>query len=217
MLFYKRFTLFILFASFFNACSSDIDSIQKSDSKIIFYNSNHIIKEINLNENGQVIGINTYIDGYLDKIWLSDYNNLSDSLEYYGNGQIKTKGYLKNGKQHSLWEYFDRDGHLLIQRYFSYGKPSSIWIWYDHHNYGVIEKYELYNDIRDDGFLTRYYRSSNIKEQKQYSEKKLTGSYTLFYDDLNANGEQLIRLKGQYGMGHNLGLKVGDWQKFEKK
>ena len=215
MSFYKQFILLSFISIFLHSCNSNVDSIQKSDNKITFYNSDQIIKEINLDDDGHILNINHYIDGRLDKTWLSEYQGLSDSLEYYGNGKIKTKGYLKNGKQHSLWEYFDRDGHLLIQRYFSYGEPSTIWIWYDHHDYHKIDHYTLYDEIRDDGILKRYYRSSNLKEQKQYSEKKLTGDYILFYDTFN-DSQPKIQLKGQYGEGEYLGVKVGDWKKFEK-
>ena len=69
------------------------------------------------------------------------------------------KGYLKDGEKHSLRNYFDRDGHLLIERYFSYGKASNIWIWYSHHN---VDYHQIYEDDRNDGSLTRYYQSSNF-------------------------------------------------------
>ena len=210
MSFYKQFILIILLPVFFNGCSSDIDSIENSDNKITLFNGVHK-KEIILSPNGQIVRIETYIDNLPDKSWEADYYDLSDSLEYYGNGQIKTKGYLKNGKQHSLWEYFDREGHLLIQRYFSYGDPTTIWIWYDHDNHDTIDSYELYEDIRDDGILTRYYRSSNIKEKKQYFTKKLTGNYILLYDEISNNGLQKVQVKGQYGIADSLGKKVGNW------
>ena len=79
---------------------------------------------------------------------------------------------MKDEKKHSLWSYFDRDGHLLIERYFSYGQPSNIWIWYGHaghhghhdanKTHESISHYEIYTDTRDDGLFYRYYQSSNI-------------------------------------------------------
>ena len=225
MLFYKKSILLILSTILFNACDSDSPSIIKSDNKITLFPSSQIKKELYLNGIGQIIQIETFNDGKLNQIWIPDKTMLEDSIEYYGNGQIKTKGYLvyytsdiqkEHPKKHSLWEYFDRDGHLLIERYFSYDKPTTIWIWYDHDNH-EISKYELYENYRDHGTLKRYYRSSNIKEEKKYFESQLTGDYTLFYDSIHPDSNlPKIQLKGQYGAADSLGKKIGHWDKFKK-
>tara|TARA_Y100001960_G_C14488179_1_gene735323 strand:- start:26 stop:742 length:717 start_codon:yes stop_codon:yes gene_type:complete len=238
MSFYKTFIAFaivISLAFFFSNGNPNLDSIKKESNKIILYDSDQINKIITLNEdNGQIIKIETYVDGNKNNVWIPNYPNISDepdSVAFYGNGQIKEQGYLtETGQQHSLWEYFDRHGHLLIQRFFSYGEPTTIWIWYDHDNHNQISNYELYDDARDDGSLTRYYRPlkintdqaedkiiQNIKEIKSYHQHKLTGDYTLFFNALDSSGNQLIQLQGKYGAGDDLGIKVGEWQKFEKK
>ena len=239
MSFYKIFIAFAIGFSiiFFLTSSSspNLNSIKKESNQIILYNSDQINKIITLNQdNGQIVKIETYVDGKKDHLWVPDYSNISnqpDSVAYYGNGQIKEQGYLTEaGQQHSLWEYFDRQGHLLIQRYFNYGDPATIWIWYNHDHHNQIDNYELYDDARDNGTLTRYYRPfkinigqeteetiQNIKEIKSYHQNKLTGDYTLFFNALDSSGNQLVQLQGRYGTGDNLGIKVGEWQKFEKK
>tara|TARA_B100000029_G_C17236034_1_gene837210 strand:- start:4 stop:660 length:657 start_codon:yes stop_codon:yes gene_type:complete len=202
-----RYTLFIILAIGLYSCGSNSYDISKEDSSIIFYNKNSKLKckQITFDNSGHITSIQTFKNDKLDTDWVPDNSDLTDMIEYYGNGQIKVKGYFKNGLKHSLWSYFDRSGHLLIERYFSYGKPSNIWIWYDHHNHD-IDYYQIYEDNRDDGYFTRYYQSSNLKEQKEYTNQKLNGNYMLFYDNTNNS----IQLSGQYIHG----AKSGNWSMF---
>ena len=193
-----KYILFVLISTFFYSCGSEYSEITKKDSSLLFYTANQIKKEIVLNDSHQIIEIKNFDDKKLSTHWVADNVVLQDSIEYYGNGKIKTKGYLKSGKKHSLWSYFDRDGHLLIERYFSYGRPSNIWIWYDNHNH--IERFEIYEDFRDDGQLTRFYHSGKTKEIKQYIDNKLDGSYTLFNNDIDNSIE--------YTTNYHLGKKV---------
>jgi len=220
MKFRINYIFFILLSIFFYSCNFESDLVIKEDNSIIFYKnkSNTKYKEIKLDPAGHIISIQTFIDDRVDSEWIPTHTGLSDFKEYYGNGQIKVSGYIKDGHKHSLWSYFDRDGHLLIERYFSYGQPSNIWIWYghaDHHGHhenhntdGSISHYEIYTDIRDDGLFSRYYQSSNMKEQKYYIDNQLDGAYSLFYD----NPSNSIYLSGQYIAGN----KIGDWMMFDK-
>ena len=178
-----KYILFIILAACFYSCGSEYSKITKNNNSLFFHGSNQIKKEIILNDNNQIVEIKIFNDNNLYSQWIPNRIELKDSIEYYGNGKIKTKGYLKNGKKHSLWSYFDRDGHLLIERYFSYGKPSHIWIWYDHHNHHHIKNFEIYEDFRGDGKLTRFYQSGRIKEVKHYANNKLDGEYNLFNND----------------------------------
>ena len=201
--------LSILYICFFViACNEKEVVIDKDDKSITFYEFNSIYKKINLSNDGFVESIQTFKNNKLDSEWIADNSNLQTANEFYGNGQIKVKGYLKNNKKHGLWSYFDRNGHLIIDRYFSYDKPTSIWIWYDHYNHKNVEKYELYEDLRDDGRLTRYFQSSNIKEIKSYTNNQLNGEYFLYHD----NKENIINIRGNY----LLGTKVGNWELFDR-
>ena len=201
--------IYIILSAFFISCGKDSLHITKEENAIIFYHSNLKIKQINLDESGIILNIQTFQNGRLDTEWIAVDSNLKEFYEYYGNGQIKVKGYLKNQKKHSLWTYYDRQGYLLIERYFSYGIPSNIWIWYDHHGHHEIDKYEIYSDNRDDGSFTRYYQSSNIKEQKTYINNKLNGDYNLFYDNMINS----VHLKGKYLSGE----KISNWEIFDEQ
>ncbi len=201
--------LSILYLCFFTmGCNKQEVIIDKDNKSITFYEFNSIYKKINLSDEGFVESIQTFKNNQLDSEWIADNSNCQPANEFYGNGQIKVKGYLKNNKKHGLWSYFDRNGHLIIDRYFSYDKPTSIWIWYDHYNNENIEKYELYDDIRDDGNLTRYFQSSNIKEIKSYTNNQLNGEYFLYHD----NKENILNIRGNYLSG----AKVGNWESFDK-
>ena len=195
-----RYILFIILATFFYSCGSEYSKITTRDNHLVFHSAHQITKEIVLNNDNQIIEIRNFNDGNLSTKWIPNNIELKDSIEYYGNGKIKTKGYLKDGEKHSLWSYFDRDGHLLIERYFSYGKPSNVWIWYDHHGHHHIEQFEIYEDFRDDGQLTRFYQSGKIKEVKHYLENKLDGQYILFNNDIDNSV--------QYTANYYLGKKV---------
>ena len=202
--------LFILvFSIFFISCSKNSLDVTKEKNSIIFYDANLKVKQINLDESGIILNIQTFNNEKLETEWIPDNNNLEEFYEYYGNGKVKVKGYLKNNKKHSLWSYYDREGHLLIERYFSYDMPNNIWIWYDHHGHHKIDKYKIYSDIRNDGSFTRYYQSSNIKEKKNYVYNKLDGEYNLFHDS-EANS---IYLKGYYLAG----AKINDWEIFNEQ
>jgi len=202
MLNYMKYILFIILTIFFCSCGSEYSKITKKDNSLFFYASNQIKKEIILDGNHQIIEIRIFNDGNLSSQWIPSSVQLKDSIEYYGNGKIKTKGYLKDGKKHSLWSYFDRAGYLLIERYFSYGKPSHVWIWYDHHGHYDITNFEIYQDFRTDGKLTRFYRSGKIKEIKHYVNNQLDGEYNLFNNDL----ENSL----QYTANYLLGKKIED-------
>tara|TARA_B100000029_G_scaffold312991_1_gene305465 strand:+ start:14409 stop:15020 length:612 start_codon:yes stop_codon:yes gene_type:complete len=185
MIIFTRYITLSLLAILFYSCGSDYSHIAHKDNNLIFYQNGQKKKEIILNNSNQIIEIRNFDDSKLSSKWVSSSVSLKDSIEYYGNGKIKTKGYLKDGNKHSVWSYFDRDGHLMIERYFSYGRPSSIWIWYDHHGNHHIEDFTVYEDFRDDGQLTRFYQSGKIKEIKNYLDNKLHGEYTLFNNDIS--------------------------------
>ena len=203
-----NYIIICMLSIFFYSCDFNKSVVIKNDNSILFYNSNNKYQEFLLDDNGVIKSIQVYKDRKLDIEWIPEYSNMVDHIEYYGNGQIKIKGFIKNKEKHSLWSYYDREGHLLVERYFSYGKPSNIWIWYDHDSHG-IDHYTIYTNNRDDGFLKRFYRSSNTKEEKNYSSNRLNGSYMLFYDNLKNS----IQIKGSYKSG----VKIGNWESFNEK
>ena len=174
-----RLAFYILSVIFFISCGLESVDIVKNENNIIFYKNGKMTKQYILNTKHQITDIYVYDDGILNKKWTVNDIELIDTLEYYGNGNVKTKGYMLDGKKHSLWTYYDRKGHLLIERYFSYGQPCNVWLWYNHYD-NSIKNYEIYSDLRDNGEITRFYRSGVVKERKNYTANKLNGEYSLY-------------------------------------
>ena len=88
-----KYILFILISTFFYSCGSEYYEVTKKDSSLLFYTANQIKKEIVLNDLHQIIQIKNFDDKKLSTNWVVDNVVLQDSIEYYGNGKIKTKGY----------------------------------------------------------------------------------------------------------------------------
>lgn len=181
-----KIILYSIISIFYMSCGFNSLDINKVDNSIEIYKNNNLIKKYALNDSHQILDIHNFDDGILSSHWQSNKFELKDSIEYYGNGQIKTKGYLLSGLKHSLWTYYDREGHLLVERYFSYGEPSNIWIWYNLDDRSV-KKFETYPDFRDNGKLIRYFRSGKLKEIKSYINGKLNGPYALYENSIKNN------------------------------
>ncbi len=58
-------------------------------------------------------------------------NKSGEFLEFYGNGVLKAKGKMKQGKLHGYWEWFRKDGTKLRSGSFAAGEQSGLWITYD--------------------------------------------------------------------------------------
>ena len=195
--------LYVLILFLFLSCDiiKDTINISKSEEKLILNNlSNNDRTEIKFDISDKIIEIGLFSDSKLISEWEPVYSQLEDSIEYYGNGQIKAKGYTKDGHFHSHWSYFDREGNLSVDRYFSYGSPTNIWLWYDKR--GDIIQFEIFNHIKDDGNFIKYFRNGKIKEQRNYANTKLDGNYSLHYD----NAKNSKKLEGKYKKGTRNGI-----------
>ena len=93
MLNYMKYILFIILTVFFYSCGSEYSKITKKDNSLFFHASNQIKKEIILDDNHQIIEIRIFNDGNLSSQWIPSSVQLKDSIEYYGNGKIKTCRY----------------------------------------------------------------------------------------------------------------------------
>jgi antitoxin component YwqK of YwqJK toxin-antitoxin module len=75
-------------------------------------------------KNGKPIGMQTYLDGFGDTLFVDyyDINNL-DSLHisYYGNKQIKFYHEFKNGKKYGVSKSFYQNGNIQQEKYWQDG------------------------------------------------------------------------------------------------
>ena len=51
--------------------------------------------------------------------------------EYYGDGQVKAVGPMKDGHLHGRWKWFRRDGTLMRTGQFSHGRQTGTWTTWD--------------------------------------------------------------------------------------
>ena len=62
-------------------------------------------------------------------------NNCDVTLEnkesYYSDGQIRSKGTIKNGKREGIWKWFHQDGSLWTIENYSNGQLDGEWKQYD--------------------------------------------------------------------------------------
>lgn len=50
---------------------------------------------------------------------------------YYPNGQIRSKGTIKNGKRDGVWKWFHKDGTIWTDEKYSNGELDGEWKQYD--------------------------------------------------------------------------------------
>ena len=70
------------------------------------------------------------------KFYLAEntHNNFTgDVVDYYSNGQIKTKQSYKDGQKHGKYSYWFKDGNKKAEGIFSSGKRQGTWKWW-HNN-----------------------------------------------------------------------------------
>ena len=194
------------------SCSDKIDiSITKKHENgrksIIEVNqSKMLVMRITYNDSGLEISRELFDDLGLVSIWSPNQNleNLKIHTEYFTSGGIKSIGYMLNGEMHGNWSYFDRKGHLHIERYFNVGNPTGIWIWYNDKD--QVSKFEIYDQSKYEGVFTQFYKSGRLKKRFIYKTGRLNGAYTSIYE----NG--LVKIKGQYSNG----MQVNTWSWYYK-
>ena len=93
-------------------------------------------------------------------------NNLCE----YTNGQVKSKGEIKDGKLDGKWIYWHGNGQIRSEKHYKDGKEDgkSTW-WYEN---GQILSEEHYKDGKKDGKWTTWYESGQISSEEHYKEGK---------------------------------------------
>ena len=201
-------TLYLLLnILFFSACSESVEF------KITEKYDKHHIKSIETLVEGRVVKKVTYaedgsqaiVDQFDQDILVNRWTTRSlgkgyeNSEVYFPNGQLRKKGYLKNGKKVGKWTFFHRDGNIEAERLFHEDKPTGIWVVYNHHH--EIDHFEDHGLLKTNGQFVEFYRSGNVKRSSFFNNKKLDGMYVQYYE----NGK--VKLNGQYRKN----LQEGSW------
>ena len=217
-LFYKYLLLIITTITCFN-CSIPtthkiIEYFEDGKVKIIsIFRESSVLQKIEFSDKGNVLSRSFYQDNYLFGKWTSaDFFRDEDLVsDYYGNGVLKSQGYIINNILHGHWSHYNRDGSLESDRYYFYGEPIGDWYSYNHGSIDIIH----YKYFKGNGSWIEYYNADLkepdqskliIKEISFFHDKKLSGSYEYYYKNGN------IKISGNYINGK----KDGQWSHYNK-
>ena len=109
-------------------------------------------------------------------------NNLLDSIciGWYGNGNLKFKGYYKQNKPIGKWYYWYRNGvPQCIQKFDNDGQPDSSWLyWYKNRHLKAVE---YYRHGKADSVWYSYYKNDSLESKIHYKADSLHGLYQEWY------------------------------------
>ncbi|MCU0430079.1 MAG: hypothetical protein MUF42_08920 [Cytophagaceae bacterium] len=134
-------------------------------------------------------------------LFYSCTSKYSAKEEYYPNGIIKERYFLKESTLDSLYQSFDKDGKLVMMGYYYMGKRKGVWI-----------EWDLNTSNKDSALL--YYDSIGILQKKHFfsEEPELPGR--LGYERISTYGKDTFERSityyhnGQMAMEHNTINKV---------
>lgn len=98
---------------------------------------------------------------------------------YYENGIIMEKSFFFNGVQDSTYQYFEKDGTLLMESSYKVGKKEGIEIWY--FSNGRIQKKIGYQNGVQAGTATYFYSNGNIESTGEYFNDARNGKWYFYY------------------------------------
>ena len=114
-------------------------------------------------------------------------NNLCE----YVNGQVKSKGEIKDGKLDGKSSWWHLNGQKGLEKNYKDGKldGKSTW-WYDEIGLdGQIRLEEHYKDGKKDGKVTTWHESGQIWSEEHYKDGKKDGKMTWWYDQIGLDGQ----------------------------
>ena len=84
----------------------------------------------------------------------------------------KDSGKFKNGKRNGLWEYYDKDGQLILILTWKNGNKDGLWEFYDKN--GLIRKGN-YKDGKHHGLRLSYHVNGQLWAKGNYKDGKQHG------------------------------------------
>lgn len=103
--------------------------------------------------------------------------NYFSVINYFENGSIKSKGYLKNTKIDSIWTYFNENGIIKSILNFKEGKKNGIQLLYT--DSGQIERKEFFI-LNEKSGKQYYYNDGRLNKIESYLQGKKSGREVLF-------------------------------------
>ena len=81
---------------------------------------------------------------------------------YFKDGQLKSKGYYKDGEKDGLFEHYHGNGRLKSKEHYKDGKDEGVWETY--YENGQLKSKGHYKDRKKDGFWEEYYENGVLDD-----------------------------------------------------
>jgi len=216
---YQKHLIIVILSTVFFSCDTSLthkitDSFEDGTVKTIsVFKGSSLVQKIDFSNDTNILNRSFYKNGCLFGRWTSGefFEDENLVLDHYGNGVLKSKGYIIDDNMHGHWSHYDRYGKLENDRYYFHGKP--VGDWYSYHD-GEVEVVH-YGYVKGNGNWTEYYNADrNIagehrllkKEISFFNNKNLSGTYEYYYKNGN------LKLSGYYFDGK----KDGEWNYYNE-
>ena len=217
---FKKHTILIVLAVISFSCSGPIthkvvEYFDEGDVKTIsIFEGESQIQKIEFANDGNILSRSFYQNDCLFAKWISaDFFDSSNIISnYYGDGTLKSQGYIVDNNMHGHWSHYYRNGELESDRYYFHGQP--IGDWYSYHHGDIVVEHYGYDKLN--GSWIEYYNADlNIsgenklikKEVSFFNKNQLTGIYQFYYKD------GILKTSGYYIDGK----KDGKWNHYNQK
>ncbi len=63
-----------------------------------------------------------------ERVTVADFGDRTEITKYYSNGQIKERGYYRDGQRHGSYVLYTEDGVAVVQGQYVHGKKVGLWM-----------------------------------------------------------------------------------------
>jgi len=130
--------------------------------------------------------------------------------DYYLNGQLRVRGYLKNVNREGLWREWHMNGQLEREGYYKDGNLNGLWRWW--YKNGQLECEGYYKNDKRDGLWQEWYENGQLKVRGHYKNGNRDGIWRGWYEDGQLEYEGMCRndkWNGFWRMWHKNGQLLG--------
>ena len=99
-------------------------------------------------------------------------------VDFHGNGQLKSRGWIIEGSKHGLWEYYDENGSLSEAGNFRVFKHG---LWEYFRENGSWSHTGNFKCGRKDGRWTYFYGNDSVSQNNYFKSGNRTGVWELFH------------------------------------
>ena len=103
--------------------------------------------------------------------WIENFQKIRFWRFYYENGNLKKEGHFSADKESKYWKFYTRKGHIEKEGHFENGKKNNWWLFYDKKE-KINHKCQL-KDNQKNGYCLVYNNEKLVAASKYKAGKKL--------------------------------------------